>query len=639
MESLSLNLSLNQNRALNQDKTTALRSLPLVQGETYGINLSLFSGSSQVAPALSDFAFILREAGGTNLVSVNSVSPSGSGYFFSLPVVSPAFSPSCKGYFSFAADGQIEIIEPFGVNISKALTSGNTAAYVSTVNGLSSDITFSGSGNISVSTQGQNVIIYGSGSSTATGDYYPNSNPSGYISASTLAPYATSAALTAATGTLQAEISNLNNHTGDYYPKTNPSGYLQFNGNGGSLTNVVHTAGDQTIAGNKNFTNAIIVDGGINTSFLSDTGGGAAISLASKGCVATEPLATQAVLTKISTSSPAVATLDSAWGSATDGNTITITVDSTAVVFEFDTGNPGHPPTFTLDFSSWDGVTSGSFSVTTHVGVQSFGWSTGGAGNIPSDLSLYGTPDTSADGWSYTTSGSQITYTFDTNEVADMSGLESVSGTTVTLVSSDAGQAPGGADVSGSNTPVAIVASDDTSTETNLINAINTAFSGTATAVSVDSNNLTITSVSTGSSASVSFAPSGISVMGSNGTGTDGTGTNSVSIFANQNPRKTYITDIIINVDSTSWATADIEVGYWDGSTFTQIAVIGQSSLTAGIHFLRGDIQLASVDALNAFYFGNNVDIIARTSSAGTPKDESTGGDATIWVRGYYANS
>jgi len=58
-----------------------------------------------------------------------------------------------------------------------------------------------------------------------TGEYYLRSNPSGYISSSSLTPYALVTSLESTGQTLQNEIAQLNGQTGNYYTKDNPSHY------------------------------------------------------------------------------------------------------------------------------------------------------------------------------------------------------------------------------------------------------------------------------------------------------------------------------------------------------------------------------------------------------------------------------
>ena len=61
---------------------------------------------------------------------------------------------------------------------------------------------------------------------TGTGSFYPNSNPSGFITGVDLTPYATVTYVTGISGQLQAQITVLNNQTGSFYPRTNPSGFI-----------------------------------------------------------------------------------------------------------------------------------------------------------------------------------------------------------------------------------------------------------------------------------------------------------------------------------------------------------------------------------------------------------------------------
>ena len=60
----------------------------------------------------------------------------------------------------------------------------------------------------------------------ATGDYYLNSNPSGYITGVDLSPYALQSSLTGTSGHLQGQITTLDSLTGTYYQNSNPSGYI-----------------------------------------------------------------------------------------------------------------------------------------------------------------------------------------------------------------------------------------------------------------------------------------------------------------------------------------------------------------------------------------------------------------------------
>ena len=78
-----------------------------------------------------------------------------------------------------------------------------------------------------------------------TGVFYPNSNPSGYITGVDLSSYATTVYVTGVSGYLQGQITNLNNATGSYvttgqtgqfYPTSNPSGFLT----SGSSIDLIH---------------------------------------------------------------------------------------------------------------------------------------------------------------------------------------------------------------------------------------------------------------------------------------------------------------------------------------------------------------------------------------------------------------
>ena len=323
-----LNASLAQNKILNYDGLTALRQLRLVQNDVYDAFLNFVSGT---VPTITAFQFDLRNDAGNTLVSVDSVDSSTGQYpyTFSLPLTSPTLNTSAdflnlKAYLSYTASGGgIESFAPFNVRVTSSAISGVAVPYVSTLNGSFGDVLITGAGNVSVSSQGGQMIRVsgdvsalatktalnatgnalngqisflstatgvlsaevsilqgqtGSYASTGnlavtganlqaqvsslashTGDYYPASNPSGFISSSALAPYATTANLVStgsalqaeitgasgvlqgqitsnsssivtlqtATGIIQNEVSVLQGQTGSYYPRANPSGYLR----------------------------------------------------------------------------------------------------------------------------------------------------------------------------------------------------------------------------------------------------------------------------------------------------------------------------------------------------------------------------------------------------------------------------
>jgi hypothetical protein len=61
---------------------------------------------------------------------------------------------------------------------------------------------------------------------TETGQFYPNSNPSGFITGVDLSNYATTDYTTGISGDLQNQINNLNNETGDYVLKTETGNFI-----------------------------------------------------------------------------------------------------------------------------------------------------------------------------------------------------------------------------------------------------------------------------------------------------------------------------------------------------------------------------------------------------------------------------
>jgi hypothetical protein len=102
-----------------------------------------------------------------------------------------------------------------------------------------------------------------------TGAFYAASNPSGFITGVNLSNYSTIAFSTGISGSLQNQITNLNNQTGNYYPTSNPSGFitgvdLSFSGNyytkSESESRYVNTTGTETILGDKTFHDKVYIN-------------------------------------------------------------------------------------------------------------------------------------------------------------------------------------------------------------------------------------------------------------------------------------------------------------------------------------------------------------------------------------------
>jgi hypothetical protein len=102
-----------------------------------------------------------------------------------------------------------------------------------------------------------------------TGAFYAASNPSGFITGVNLSNYSTIAFSTGISGSLQNQITNLNNQTGNYYPTSNPSGFitgvdLSFSGNyytkSESESRYVNTTGAETILGDKTFHDKVYIN-------------------------------------------------------------------------------------------------------------------------------------------------------------------------------------------------------------------------------------------------------------------------------------------------------------------------------------------------------------------------------------------
>ena len=114
-----------------------------------------------------------------------------------------------------------------------------------------------------------NTIINSTGNYTLrseTGQFYPNSNPSGFITGVNLTNVVFITGNQTISGTknftTRPTVNStgivLVSETGQFYPRTNPSGYIN------ELTNVVFTTGNQIINGQKTFHNSITTRSSIN---------------------------------------------------------------------------------------------------------------------------------------------------------------------------------------------------------------------------------------------------------------------------------------------------------------------------------------------------------------------------------------
>jgi hypothetical protein len=90
-----------------------------------------------------------------------------------------------------------------------------------------------------------------------TGQFYAANNPSGFITGVNLSAYATQSYVTGASGTLQSQITNLNNSTGDYALKNQTGSFLT---TGAADGRFVALTGDQTIYNTKTFSNDVYIN-------------------------------------------------------------------------------------------------------------------------------------------------------------------------------------------------------------------------------------------------------------------------------------------------------------------------------------------------------------------------------------------
>lgn len=166
-------------------------------------------------------------------------------------------------YSSFVTTGQTGVFNSIFATQTSLNNTGNylysliqaSSAGVSSLNLLSGSLNITGAGNVTVSSSGQLITVYGetgiltgkfypllnnpsnylTSSSTGflSGVFYSISNPSGFINSSSLSPYATLVNLNNQTSGLtglilinSGNISSLQSQTGNYYLSSNPSNFV-----------------------------------------------------------------------------------------------------------------------------------------------------------------------------------------------------------------------------------------------------------------------------------------------------------------------------------------------------------------------------------------------------------------------------
>lgn len=283
METTNLKISTSYNRALNQDGVTLLRSLQFVQTETYQVNLAFLESSTPVVPAIDAFSFSLRNAAGVDIIVVNSVTAQSGDYpyYFTIALDAPALTAllggalfvDMQGVLTYEAAGQLEAVQPFPIRVFNTNSAGQVNSFVSSLNGLANAVSIVGGGSVSVEKSGQQITVFGA---APTGDYYLNSNPSGFITEDALWPYALQSSLDATGNALAGSVAALAAQTGTYAQQS-------------ALAHYVSLTGTQTIGGNKTFAYNVTLGfmsfpngGGFNNSYFYDGNGDSSLDILSR---------------------------------------------------------------------------------------------------------------------------------------------------------------------------------------------------------------------------------------------------------------------------------------------------------------------------------------------------------------------
>lgn len=86
-------------------------------------------------------------------------------------------------------------------------------------------------------------------------------------------------------------------------------------------------------------------------------------------------------------------------------------------------------------------------------------------------------------------------------------------------------------------------------------------------------------------------------------------------------------------VAGAAWATADVQIGYWDGiSAFNRLLKIPLASLTGNAIGFNGGGGGALESLANLITPVVGTALLARTSISGAPGDETTGADTAIYA-------
>lgn len=116
-------------------------------------------------------------------------------------------------------------------------------------------------------------------------------------------------------------------------------------------------------------------------------------------------------------------------------------------------------------------------------------------------------------------------------------------------------------------------------------------------------------------------------------TGTAETGTRLFALAPTVSGKANRLHSLSYSVGgATAWATADAQIGYWDGSTFSPLLKIPLASLTGSAAGFNGAGGIALESMPNLITPVVGAALVARTAIAGAPGDETTGDDLTVYA-------
>ena len=238
MEPLNLSIDLITNRFVYpNDVLVGVRNLQVTKGVTYGLNLSFVSGLSGAAIVPSGLSWNISQPNrkDTPLVSLSGISGAQFGLFVGSPVLDYAINGQDEAILesdvTFSGNGTTYALASLTTVLINTATLSPQQAYYP-LQGNPAGFVDSGDLATALNATGNALEAQILALNSESGSFYPNSSGAALqaeisgLQVTTISLGNSGQTFAAEAATLQAQVSGLNVASGTFYPNTNPSGFV-----------------------------------------------------------------------------------------------------------------------------------------------------------------------------------------------------------------------------------------------------------------------------------------------------------------------------------------------------------------------------------------------------------------------------